>query len=90
MIVQQKTLLCLLVNDGSTVSLLFIVCRSSKFVVPANLTVGRFYLFFRNMCIEKYGVAPEVKVVGHVTCMFPYLAPPLEYILHELLKNAMR
>jgi [3-methyl-2-oxobutanoate dehydrogenase (acetyl-transferring)] kinase len=46
--------------------------------------------FTTKMCIEKYGVAPEVKVNGHVSSLFPYIASPLDYIMHELLKNAMR
>ena len=44
----------------------------------------------RKMCIEKYGVAPEVKVAGHTATVFPYIMSPLEYILHEILKNSMR
>lgn len=46
--------------------------------------------FTTKMCIEKYGIAPEVKVAGHLSTVFPYIASPLDYILHELLKNAMR
>jgi len=42
------------------------------------------------MCIEKYGIAPEVKVMGHTATVFPYIMSPLDYILHEILKNAMR
>jgi len=42
------------------------------------------------MCIEKYGIAPEVKVTGHTATVFPYIVSPLDYILHEILKNAMR
>jgi len=42
------------------------------------------------MCIEKYGVAPEVKVNGHTATVFPYIVSPLDYILHEILKNSMR
>jgi len=44
----------------------------------------------RKMCIEKYGVAPEVKVTGHTVTVFPYIMSPLDYILHEILKNSMR
>jgi len=46
--------------------------------------------FTTKMCMEKYGVAPEVKVQGHLSTVFPYIASPLDYILHEILKNAMR
>jgi len=43
-----------------------------------------------NMCVEKYGIAPEVKVTGHIATVFPYIVSPLDYILHEILKNSMR
>lgn len=46
--------------------------------------------FTRKMCNEKYGVSPEVYVKGHVAATFPYIPQPLDYILNELLKNAMR
>jgi [3-methyl-2-oxobutanoate dehydrogenase (acetyl-transferring)] kinase len=42
------------------------------------------------LCVEKYGVAPKVKIDGHTNAQFPYLPLPLEYILPELLKNAFR
>jgi len=42
------------------------------------------------MCIEKYGAAPEVKVTGHTATVFPYIMSPLDYIMHEILKNSMR
>ncbi|KAK2155581.1 hypothetical protein LSH36_236g02037 [Paralvinella palmiformis] len=32
----------------------------------------------------------DVRINGHVNTAFPYIAPPLEYIMHELLKNALR
>ncbi|BFZ18617.1 hypothetical protein BsWGS_21656 [Bradybaena similaris] len=46
--------------------------------------------FIRSICEAKYGASPNVKVNGHVNCSFPYIQPPLDYILGELLKNAMR
>lgn len=46
--------------------------------------------FVRDVCQNKYGHAPEFRVTGHVHATFPYIAPPLEYILGELLKNAFR
>ena len=46
--------------------------------------------FVRNVCKAKYGHAPNFRVQGHVNAIFPYIAPPLEYILGELLKNAFR
>ncbi|XP_050411184.1 3-methyl-2-oxobutanoate dehydrogenase [lipoamide] kinase, mitochondrial [Patella vulgata] len=46
--------------------------------------------FVRNVCQAKYGFSPDVKLNGHVNATFPYIAPPLDYILTELLKNALR
>jgi len=46
--------------------------------------------FCRHMCEIKYGHTPDVRINGHVNTAFPYIAPPLEYIMHELLKNALR
>ena len=38
----------------------------------------------------KYGAAPEIKINGHVNATFPYIPPPVDYILQEILKNAVR
>ncbi|XP_066579341.1 branched-chain alpha-ketoacid dehydrogenase kinase [Amia ocellicauda] len=46
--------------------------------------------FARRLCEHKYGSAPRVRVNGHVAARFPYIPMPLDYILPELLKNAMR
>ncbi|XP_012944307.1 3-methyl-2-oxobutanoate dehydrogenase [lipoamide] kinase, mitochondrial, partial [Aplysia californica] len=46
--------------------------------------------FIRGVCEAKYGAAPSVKINGHANATFPYIQPPLDYILGELLKNAMR
>lgn len=42
------------------------------------------------ICLDKYGIAPNLKIDGHTTIEFPYLSLPLEYILPELLKNSFR
>ena len=42
------------------------------------------------ICMEKYGIAPKLKIDGHTNIQFPYLPLPLEYILPELLKNSFR
>ena len=47
-------------------------------------------VYFRNMCEIKYGHAPEVKINGHLNATFPYIPQPLDYVLHEMLKNSMR
>lgn len=39
---------------------------------------------------DKYGRSPEVRINGHLHAMFPYIPQPLDYILGELLKNALR
>lgn len=46
--------------------------------------------FTRQMCEVKYGHAPEVRLNGHLSATFPYIPQPLDYILHEIIKNAMR
>lgn len=46
--------------------------------------------FAKKMCLQKYGVTPDVKVGGHLSALFSYIPQPLDYILHEILKNAMR
>ena len=47
-------------------------------------------LCFREMCEVKYGHAPEIRINGHLSATFPYIPGPLDYIMHEILKNAMR
>jgi len=44
----------------------------------------------RKVCEQKYGVSPEVKLIGHISSRFSYIPQPLDYIMHEMLKNAMR
>ncbi|ESO95382.1 hypothetical protein LOTGIDRAFT_116873 [Lottia gigantea] len=46
--------------------------------------------FVSSVCQTKYGSTPLIKLNGHVGAQFPYIAPPLDYILTELLKNACR
>lgn len=44
----------------------------------------------RQICTETYGVAPEVRVSGAVRTPVSYIPTHLDYMLYELLKNAMR
>ncbi|XP_043909794.1 3-methyl-2-oxobutanoate dehydrogenase [lipoamide] kinase, mitochondrial-like [Protopterus annectens] len=46
--------------------------------------------FARRLCEHQYGNAPRVRINGHVAAKFPFIPMPLDYILPELLKNAMR
>ncbi|XP_022255676.1 3-methyl-2-oxobutanoate dehydrogenase [lipoamide] kinase, mitochondrial-like [Limulus polyphemus] len=46
--------------------------------------------FVRQISEEKYGKAPVIKCDGHVNASFPYIQIPLDYIIPELLKNAVR
>ena len=48
------------------------------------------FVLCRHMCEVKYGQAPDLKLNGHLTKTFPYIPQPLDYILMELIKNAMR
>ncbi len=43
-----------------------------------------------DLALDRYGHAPLIKVNGHTSVSFPYIEMPLDYILPELLKNAMR
>jgi [3-methyl-2-oxobutanoate dehydrogenase (acetyl-transferring)] kinase len=46
--------------------------------------------FVTQVAIHKYGKAPPIKMNGHITSAFPYIQLPLDYIIPELLKNAVR
>ncbi|CAF4013288.1 unnamed protein product, partial [Rotaria magnacalcarata] len=46
--------------------------------------------YVKKVCRLQYGVAPDVKIDGHVDSTFPYIATPLYYIIPEMLKNAFR
>ncbi|XP_054155074.1 3-methyl-2-oxobutanoate dehydrogenase [lipoamide] kinase, mitochondrial-like [Oppia nitens] len=46
--------------------------------------------YVANMCEHHYGRAPPFRINGHVNVAFPYIQTPLDYILPELLKNAVR
>lgn len=45
--------------------------------------------FARHLCEHKYGNAPRVHINGQVVACFPFIPMPLDYILSELLKNAI-
>ncbi|XP_041348387.1 3-methyl-2-oxobutanoate dehydrogenase [lipoamide] kinase, mitochondrial-like [Gigantopelta aegis] len=46
--------------------------------------------FVRTVCEAKFGRAPQVTLNGHLNGTFPYIVPPLDYILTELVKNRLR
>lgn len=46
--------------------------------------------FARQLCETTYGIAPGVIINGHTHAIFSYIPAPLEYMLQELCKNAMR
>lgn len=56
---------------------------------PAR-AIERWAKFVTSMCMHEYGKAPKVQICGHTQASFPYIPMPLDYILCELLKNAMR
>lgn len=43
-----------------------------------------------SMCLEQYSVVPHVEIENQIDRSFPYFPNVMEYILRELLKNAMR
>lgn len=44
----------------------------------------------RQVCMETYGVVPEVIVSGDTSLKVPYIPAHIDYMLYELLKNASR
>nr|AAV41811.1 pyruvate dehydrogenase kinase-like protein [Chlamydomonas incerta] len=44
----------------------------------------------KQVCMETYGTAPDVVVSGDPHVTIPYIPAHLDYMLYELLKNAMR
>ena len=50
----------------------------------------RWINFVRELSEDKYGHCPPIKISGHTGGHFPYIEMPLDYILPELLKNAVR
>jgi len=52
--------------------------------------VQRWVTFVSELTEDKYGHCPQIKISGHTGVQFPYIEMPLEYILPELLKNAVR
>ncbi|GBF98531.1 pyruvate dehydrogenase kinase [Raphidocelis subcapitata] len=42
------------------------------------------------LCAEVFGTAPDVRVTGDIAAVLPYIPSHLDYILYEVLKNAMR
>ncbi|KAA0186990.1 hypothetical protein HAZT_HAZT003033 [Hyalella azteca] len=58
--------------------------------MPLKDLIERNSKFVTRMAAHKYGRAPTIKMSGHVDATFPYIELPLEYILPELLKNAVR
>jgi len=52
--------------------------------------VERWADFVIRLAQTKYGKAPRIKLSGHINATFPYIQLPLDYIIPELLKNAVR
>ncbi|XP_049599207.1 branched-chain alpha-ketoacid dehydrogenase kinase isoform X3 [Syngnathus scovelli] len=63
-----------------------IICRRLS---PKKI-IEKWVDFARRLCEHQYGNAPLVRINGHVAARFPFIPLPLDYILPELLKNAMR
>lgn len=56
---------------------------------PKDL-VEKWCTYVTELSERKYGRCPEFKLNGHLHAAFPYIETPLDYILPELLKNAVR
>ncbi|XP_045033117.1 3-methyl-2-oxobutanoate dehydrogenase [lipoamide] kinase, mitochondrial-like [Daphnia magna] len=46
--------------------------------------------FTRRLAFQRYGKSPDIRLSGHIGSTFPYITLPLDYILPELFKNAVR
>jgi [3-methyl-2-oxobutanoate dehydrogenase (acetyl-transferring)] kinase len=58
----------------------------TKYILIENF----FCVLIRKVCRAEYGIAPDIKIDGHVDSSFPYITTPLNYIVPEMLKNAFR
>uniref|UniRef100_A0A2P2I0J7 Protein-serine/threonine kinase n=2 Tax=Hirondellea gigas TaxID=1518452 RepID=A0A2P2I0J7_9CRUS len=58
--------------------------------MPLKDVIERNSKFVSRMSLHKYGRVPTIKMSGLVDATFPYIELPLEYIVPELLKNAVR
>lgn len=56
---------------------------------PKDL-IEKWCAFTSDLAVMKYGKSPAFRLNGHVNTSFPYIETPLDYILPELLKNAIR
>uniref|UniRef100_A0A8D0CHV2 Protein-serine/threonine kinase n=1 Tax=Scleropages formosus TaxID=113540 RepID=A0A8D0CHV2_SCLFO len=63
-----------------------IICRRLS---PKKI-IEKWVDFARRLSEHQYGNSPRVRINGHVAARFPFIPLPLDYILPELLKNAMR
>lgn len=52
--------------------------------------IERWADFVIRLAQNKYGKAPRIKLSGHINATFPYIQLPLDYMIPELLKNAVR
>ena len=63
-------------------------------IIKVNMSlkqvVDRWASFVQQITEDNYGHSPEIRISGHVNAKFPYIEMPLDYILPELLKNAVR
>ena len=52
--------------------------------------IDRWATFVQQITEDKYGHTPEIRISGHLNAKFPYIEMPLDYIMPEILKNAVR
>jgi len=52
--------------------------------------IEKWATFAQNISEDRYGHSPDIRISGHVNSHFPYIEMPLDYILPELFKNAVR
>ena len=52
--------------------------------------IERWATVAQNLAEDRYGHSPDIRISGHVNSLFPYIEMPLDYILPEVFKNAVR
>lgn len=63
-----------------------IICTELSLAEAIDLAAQRCH----QVCIETYGVAPEISINGDTDLVMAYIPAHIDYILYEILKNAAR
>lgn len=70
-------------SEQSVIGLIEKHCRPAEVAERCAESAGK-------VCEDCYGITPEITIEGHTNITFAYVRVHLEYILFEILKNALR